>query len=165
MVQKQSKVNNGSIKLSVAPALGAKIEEISESHGISVTAVVRAALLFYYDEHFLFNKGRVKRLHPSMPIAKQPAKISKSESQQSHADQIRAMSAEELTAHLKEIGYFPPTEKIGSRFSEHIIIQNELGDKIYVQRQIEESTGEVVYQRDTFNLDEIITQLKKQKKL
>ena len=87
----------------------------------------------------------------------QQKRVSRKSVQESHEYMIRNMSDVELSRHLKEIGYFPDDDYI------HFIETTPRG-RFYVQ-SIGAEGSDSYHRREVFNMDELIADIRKEKKL
>jgi len=85
------------------------------------------------------------------------------------AERLKKMSDASLSAYLIEIGYSPPDkEKEGApgTWEEYrVLTEPETGQRKYIERHFIRASSETAYRRDIFTLDELIEDLKKEKKL
>ena len=85
---------------------------------------------------------------------------------ESHVYQMRQMNDKDLADHLRSLDYMPADiDKDNDLWEEHKIRTDEAGNRFYHVQHRNRKTDEVSYSYDAFTWDELMGDLKKEKKL
>lgn len=158
------------IHMILGKPLALKIMEMAEENALSFQETIRSAIIEKYERwqrQKYGYKGAVSSLHRR--INKKDDNDSPSDDYNPVVENMRNMTDDELEERLRVIGYFQPDHTDIPNYPPNTILRdriitNEFG-RNYYQQQINKDTGELIYNRTVFTFDELIKDLKKEKKI
>lgn len=156
-----NKKKSTTIHLSFPKIVFNRIESLAEKIGVSVSEIMRMAFYNFENQYYKDRYGR----YGGIQIGRgKTTRLMREEKRAEQIEQLQSMSPEEIMDFLIAINYLDP-DRVENDILYCYRIKDEAAGRMLYQLQINQESGEEIYSRLVFTLEELIKDLIKTKKI